>query len=86
MKSYKSQRQKVASLLNCQVTFPLILDVVSDIQIDGDICTNSGWPVFTDVGFGNLDYSESHNGLGHPCPTTEHYATILRLPEIQSSA
>lgn len=85
----KLERKQVKGsrhFLKYQITFPFILDVISDIQIDGDICTNSGRPVFTNVGFGNLNDSKSHNRLSHACPTTKYDTTILRLPEKNQSS
>lgn len=63
-----------------KVTFPLISDVVSDVQMDADICANPGWPVLAYAGFGNLHHSERHDGLGHSRPATEYHPAILRLP------
>ena len=63
-----------------KVTFPLISDVVSDVQMDGDVCANPGWPVLAYAGFGNLHHGERHDGLGHSRPATEYHPAILRLP------
>lgn len=63
-----------------KVTFPLISDVVSDVQMDADICANPGWPVLAYAGFGNLHHGERHDGLGHSRPATEYHPAILRLP------
>ena len=62
------------------VTFPLVLDVVAYVQVDGDVGADAGGPVLPDVGLGHLHDGEGGDGLSHPGPAPEHHAPVLRTP------
>ena len=57
-----------------------MLDVVSDVEVDGDVGAHTGGPVLPDVGLGHLHDGEGGDVLGHPGPAPEHCAPVLRLP------
>ena len=57
-----------------------MLDVVSDVEVDGDVGADAGGPVLPDVGLGHLHDGEGGDVLSHPGPSPEHRAPVLRLP------
>lgn len=64
----------------CKVTFPLVLDVILHIEVDGDVGSHAGRPAFSNLGLGHLHDGEGGDGLRHPRPPAEHHSTVLRLP------
>lgn len=61
-------------------TLPFVLDMISDVEVEGDVGTDSGRPVLPDVGLGHLHDREGQYGLSHSSPSSKHHSSILRLP------
>lgn len=64
----------------CYVTFPLVLDVILHVEVDGDVGSHAGRPAFSYLGLGHLHDGEGGDGLRHPGPAAEDHAAVLRLP------
>lgn len=61
-------------------TFPLMLDVIFDIEVNSDISSYAGRPALPDVGFCDLHNGKGGDVLSHPGPAPEHHTAILWLP------
>lgn len=57
-----------------------MLDVIFDIEVNGDISSYAGRPALSDVRLGDLHDRKSGNVLSHPGPPPKHDTTILWLP------
>lgn len=62
------------------VTFPLVLDVVLHVEVDGDVGPHARRPAFANVGLGHLHDGKGSDGLGHPGPAAKHHSAVLGLP------
>lgn len=61
-------------------TLPFVFDVISDVEVKGDVSTDTGRPVLSDVWLGHLHDRKRHYGLCHSSPSSKHHSSILRLP------
>lgn len=61
-------------------TFPLMLDVIFDIEVNSNISSYTGRPALPDVGLCDLHDGKGGDVLSHPGPAPEHHAAILWLP------
>lgn len=61
-------------------TFPLVLDVIFDIEVNSDISSYAGGPALSDVGLGDLHDGKRGDVLSHPGPAPEHHAAVFWLP------
>lgn len=59
------------------LTFPLMLDMILYIEVDGDVSSNASWPALSDVGLGNLYYGKRGDRLSHPSPSSKYHSAIL---------
>lgn len=59
------------------ITFPLMLDVIFDIEVNGDISSYAGRPALPNVGLCDLHDGKGGDVLSHPGPAPKHYAAIL---------
>ncbi len=61
-------------------TFPLVFDVIPDVEVNGDVSTDTGRPVLSNVWLRHLHDRKRRNGLCHSSPSSKHHSSILRLP------
>lgn len=74
-----ANREKKACVMFAQV-FPLMLDIVADVEDDRYIGSHTRRLFLTNVWFSHLDNGEGCYGLSHSGPSAKHDVAIFALP------
>lgn len=59
------------------LTFPLMFDVIFDIEVNSDISSYACGPALPNVGLCDLHDGKGGDVLSHPGPAPKHHAAIL---------
>lgn len=59
------------------ITFPLMLDMILYVEVDGDVGSDSSRPALSNIWLGNFHNREGGDWLSHPGPAPKHDSTIL---------